>query len=90
MYPPQMPPWAILFAGPDGNLWFTEIEGNKIGKISPVTGVITEYSVSTELVGPVGITAGPDGNIWFTEQECGQNRQKFLRQPVALPNTSYL
>jgi len=27
-------PWAIT-AGPDGNLWFTEYDGNKIGRITP-------------------------------------------------------
>lgn len=32
-----------ITSGPDGNLWFTEGNANKIGKISPATGVITEY-----------------------------------------------
>jgi streptogramin lyase len=36
-------PTAIT-AGPDGNLWFTEWR-NKIGKISPTTGTITEYPI---------------------------------------------
>jgi virginiamycin B lyase len=27
-------PWGIT-AGPDGNLWFTEQVGNKIGRITP-------------------------------------------------------
>jgi virginiamycin B lyase len=27
-----------ITAGPDGNLWFTEITGNKIGKASVCTG----------------------------------------------------
>jgi virginiamycin B lyase len=51
-----------IAAGPDGNLWFTEWK--KIGKISPVTGIITEYNVSTS---NGGITAGPDGCMWYTE-----------------------
>src|SRR2546421_9401158 len=52
--------------GPDGNLWFTEFFGNKIGRIS-TTGIITEYPIPTSSSWPEGITAGPDGNLWFTE-----------------------
>jgi streptogramin lyase len=58
-------PWGIT-AGPDGNIWFTEYRGNRIGKITP-SGSITEYPIPTALSQPVGITAGPDGNLWFTE-----------------------
>jgi streptogramin lyase len=52
-------------AGPDGNLWFTEFHGNKIGRIT-TDGVIME-SIAKPGIGTYGITAGPDGNIWFTE-----------------------
>jgi virginiamycin B lyase len=55
-----------ITAGPDGNMWFTV--GNQVGKISPITGIITQYSISTANAGPYGITAGPDGNLWFTEE----------------------
>jgi virginiamycin B lyase len=48
-------------------LWFTENKGNKIGKISPTTGDITEYEIPTVGSGVLGITTGPDGNLWFTE-----------------------
>ncbi len=56
-------PWYIT-AGPDGNIWFTDMHSGKIGKITP-TGAITEYSIGAE-AHPDGITAGPDGNVWFT------------------------
>jgi len=52
--------------GPDGNLWFTESDGNKIGRVT-VTGNITEFPLPSPSVVPQGITAGPDGNMWFTE-----------------------
>jgi streptogramin lyase/uncharacterized protein YkwD len=52
-----------ITVGPDGNLWFTEANGNKVAKITPA-GAITEFGVSDN---PIGITAGPDGNLWFTE-----------------------
>jgi hypothetical protein len=55
-----------ITAGPDGNLWFTEVP-NKIGRITPL-GVITEFSAGiTPGTDLSGITAGPDGNLWFTE-----------------------
>ena len=31
---PSSVPWGIT-AGPDGNLWFTEAGGGKIGRITP-------------------------------------------------------
>jgi virginiamycin B lyase len=63
---PNSVPIAIT-AGPDGNLWFTEQSGNRIGVITP-TGVIVELSVPTPNSEPRGITAGP-GGIWFTESD---------------------
>ncbi len=63
---PNSRPYTIV-AGPDGNLWFTESVGNKIGRITP-SGVITEFPVPTAASGPYGIALGPDGNIWFTER----------------------
>ena len=58
-----------ITTGPDGNLWFTESQGNKIGKIIPATGAITEYPVTTSGSDPFGITTGSDGNLWFTEAQ---------------------
>lgn len=58
-------PVAITSA--DGAVWFTEIMGNKIGRLDPTTNKITEYQVSTSNNGPVGIATGPDGALWFTE-----------------------
>jgi hypothetical protein len=65
-------PW-IITAGPDGNLWFTEFGGNKIGKISTV-GVITEYPLPPPGRLLWGITASADGNLWFTEAESTVNK----------------
>jgi virginiamycin B lyase len=54
--------------GPDGNLWFTEPDANRIGRITP-SGVITEFSVPKPNSLPGAITAGRDGNLWFTEDQ---------------------
>jgi hypothetical protein len=55
----------LITAGPDGNLWFAEYIGNKIGRITPA-GVITEFPVPPGGDYLPGITEGPDGNLWFT------------------------
>jgi streptogramin lyase len=52
---------------PDGSVWFTEKNANKLGRISPA-GVLTEYNVPTASSSPDQITASPDGNVWFTER----------------------
>lgn len=60
-------PFGIT-TGPDGNLWFTEIDGgNRIGRVTP-QGAVTEFSRGISPgAGPAWITTGPDGNLWFTE-----------------------
>jgi streptogramin lyase len=57
--------------GQDGNLWFTEYAGNKIGRITP-SGSLTEFPLPTPDSRPTGITSGPDGNLWFMEFNSGQ------------------
>ncbi len=61
---------SAMAVGADGNLWFTEFLGNKIGRITPA-GVITEFDLSGN-VQPSGIAAGPCGDgaqcLWFTER----------------------
>jgi virginiamycin B lyase len=57
---------ASIVGGPDGALWFTELSGNKIGRIT-TAGAISEFLIPTPNSGPFGITAGPDGALWFTE-----------------------
>ncbi|HTV33359.1 MAG TPA: hypothetical protein VME69_09725 [Methylocella sp.] len=76
-------PFGIT-VGHDGNLWFTEFCGDRIGRINPWTGKITEFSkglspgnncrpaVTKTTVGtfPSYITEGLDLRLWFTEF-CG-------------------
>jgi streptogramin lyase len=58
---------AGIALGPDGNLWFTEVFGDRIGRITP-HGVVREFSGGiTPFSRASAITAGPDGNMWFTE-----------------------
>ena len=60
-----------ITAGPDSNLWFTERDGNQIGRITP-SGAISEFRIKTKNSRPKFITAGPDGNLWFTEVSGGK------------------
>ena len=58
-----------IVAGPDGNLWFTEYYGNRVGRIT-VAGATTDWSTGSGISSdsaPMGIAAGPDGNLWFAE-----------------------
>lgn len=69
--PPGRQPFPLsIMVGPDKNLWFTEMTGEKIGRVT-TSGVTTEFSVPG-LQGATGIAAGPDGNIWFTDQLTGK------------------
>lgn len=50
-----------ITSAPDGNLWFTEFNADKIGKITP-QGQVTEFPSPSS---PLAITRGQDGNLWF-------------------------
>lgn len=49
-------------------IWFTERQGNKIGRLNPATGAITEYPIPTPNSEPMGIAISPNGHVWFVER----------------------
>ncbi|HET7063873.1 MAG TPA: hypothetical protein VFI49_06310, partial [Rudaea sp.] len=53
-----------IVAGPDGNLWFTEDLGSKVGRITP-QGQITEFPLTGRYPTPMAIAVGSDRNLWF-------------------------
>jgi virginiamycin B lyase len=56
-----------IVGGPDGAMWVTEINSNKIARM-PIDGSSgTEFGGLTPSAGPALITVGPDHNLWFTE-----------------------
>lgn len=67
-----------ITAGPDGNVWFTNLTTRSlpnvgtppgIGRITP-SGEITEYRAGLQYAStPDGIVSGPDGALWFTDRE---------------------
>ena len=54
----------MMVLGADGNVWFTQPQANKIGRVTP-GGYITEYALPAAGV-PLGIAAGADKNLWIT------------------------
>jgi virginiamycin B lyase len=57
-------PTAIA-VGSDGALWFTNLTGNSIGRIT-TAGAVSAYSDPT-INGPTGLASGPDGALWFDD-----------------------
>jgi len=55
-------PSYITSAG--GDLWFTEFQANKVGRVT-TGGTITEFSSGSSGAGPYDIITGPDGAAWF-------------------------
>ncbi len=60
-------PWGLAVDG-QGNVWFAETTGNKIGKLDRATGKIIEYDVPTPNSQPWAVAIGDDGSVWFTER----------------------
>ncbi|HET8912056.1 MAG TPA: hypothetical protein VFN23_11370 [Ktedonobacteraceae bacterium] len=65
----------FLTNGPDGAVWFTEYDNDKIGRIQIVRTKkaddivkFTEFS-GGGIDGPEGIVGGPDHNLWITEYD---------------------
>jgi virginiamycin B lyase len=58
--------------GPDGNIWFTDLIGNKIWRLELPSRSVASFPVPTENSFPNDITVGADGNLWFTEGSAGK------------------
>jgi streptogramin lyase len=67
----------VTTTGPDGNLWFTEYNGPRIGRFDVVARTATEFG---PLRAPAtAITAGPDGNVWFAQSSPFTSSSTFGR-----------
>jgi len=54
-----------ITSGPDGNVWFTEQNAGRVGKMAADGTFLADYATTygdTRYIRP-----GPDGNLWFTE-----------------------
>ena len=61
--PLTISPYGLAW-GPDGNIWFTALEGF-IGRLTPA-GDVRQFDL-LPFSQPLAITTGPDKNLWFTE-----------------------
>jgi streptogramin lyase len=90
-------PYDLQFAGE--SVWFTQRDGNKIGRLDPATSAFTEYDIPTSDSEPTGIAVrtGTPIVVWFTERAANQLGQlvitdtttaEFLEYPLptAYPN----
>ena len=54
-----------------GNIWFTELNADALGRLDMPGGLIQQYPLSqkktTLALNPYGITIDPQNNVWFTE-----------------------
>jgi virginiamycin B lyase len=58
-------------AGRDGAIWYAAQTANKLGRVDPKSGKITEFSLKVPHSGPHGLTEDRSGNIWFTANNAG-------------------
>jgi streptogramin lyase len=65
--PADSHPTAIT-RGPDGNLWFTETESNRVGRRAP-DGTVAQFTLPHANSGPAAMAVGPDARLWFTEMD---------------------
>jgi hypothetical protein len=75
---------SAITAGPDGNLWFTQFNDDRVGRITPA-GAITLYTQGITAAGsPIGIATGSDGRIWFAEYNGHRLGIVTLEPPTAV------
>lgn len=67
---PNSEPYRLALA--DGSVWFTQRQGNRIGRLEIADGSITEYDVPTPGSGPNGIDIASDGRVWFVQSQSDQ------------------
>src|SRR6266704_4955669 len=59
-----------------GDVWFTELNANALGRLHIQSGQTQQYPLATtkttQALNPYGITIDPQGNVWFTEASTNQ------------------
>jgi streptogramin lyase len=65
-----VPEASAIAEGGDGNVWFTEPNLGKVGRITP-SGAISEFPLPTGSK-PSAITRGSDGSLWVVAYKTGE------------------
>ena len=59
-----------------GDIWFTEFNADRLGRLDPRTGQMRQYTLSAQAsvqtLYPYGVTIGRQGTVWFTESGTNQ------------------
>ena len=59
-----------------GDIWFTEFNADRLGRLDPRTGSIRQYALSAkasvQTLYPYGVTIDRQGMVWFTESGTNQ------------------
>lgn len=76
-----------IVTAPNGDMWFTEEDTNRIGRITPA-GVITEYDLAPTTAGGavMDLTTSADGSIWIVYD---QGRDLLRVHPDLAHATNY-
>lgn len=86
---PSEGPLEGIAVGPGGDLWFTQPDANRIGRISP-DGGIERYSLPVPGAQPTAIVRGPGEDMWYS-QRAASSVGRFSNgqiQDFALPGGS--
>lgn len=90
---PRSGPTTIAVA-PDGQLWFTQASGNRIGRVNPDGSGLMEYPLPQPGSSPRIIAVGADNALWFSEHDgnrisritaAGQIRSFAIPTPASQP-----
>jgi virginiamycin B lyase len=65
-------------AGPDGNLWFTDLGTNELRRMTP-SGVVSGFGVGKGYRQLEGIVAGPGYSVWFAETHANSIARHSIR-----------
>ena len=68
-YPPTKGKPQRLEVDSDGIVWFTERQGNKIGRFDPKTETFKEFPLPGPEASPYAIGISPDHMIWYSSHE---------------------
>jgi streptogramin lyase len=69
-----------ITVGPDGNLWFTEVSVDRVGRATPNLVTVNEFSTGIAAgAAPANIVAAPDGALWFTESNFNGGQGAIAR-----------
>jgi virginiamycin B lyase len=81
-----------LRVGPDGQVWCSELQGNRIIRFDPGTRAFATWEMPVSLSGPRRFDIGPDGSLWIPAYSANllvrldPGTGRFERHPLPMPD----